>query len=147
MFWQGAGGFNLRLYGQYIQEFLNNSKVHEMHLGRWAFYEDPFTGELIDTRATATYPRLIIGGSPELAQASTFTLLKGDYLRLKNLELTFDLPRLMIDPLKIKDVSLFVTVSNVLTFSKVKLLDPENPSQPSSYPQTRFYGAGIKISL
>ncbi|MEL7585059.1 MAG: TonB-dependent receptor, partial [Prolixibacteraceae bacterium] len=44
MFWQGAGGFNMRLYGQYIQEFLNNSKVHEIHLGRWAFYEDPFTG-------------------------------------------------------------------------------------------------------
>jgi TonB-linked SusC/RagA family outer membrane protein len=147
MFWQGAGGFNLRLYGQYIQEFLNNSKIHEMHLGRWAFYEDPFTGELIDTRATATYPRLIIGGSPELAQVSTFTLLKGDYLRLKNLELTFDLPKSAIDPLKIKDVVLFLTVSNVLTFSKVKFMDPENPSQPSSYPQTRFYGAGIKITL
>lgn len=147
MFWQGAGGFNMRLYGQYIQEFLNNSKVHEMHLGRWAFYEDPFTGELVDTRATATYPRLIIGGSPELAQASTFTLLKGDYLRLKNLEFTFDLPKKVIEPLKIKDVTMFVTMSNVLTFSKVKLLDPENPNQPSSYPQTRFYGGGIKISL
>ena len=147
MFWQGAGGFHTRLYGQYIQEFLNNSKVHEMHLGRWAFYEDPFTGELIDTRATATYPRLIIGGSPEMAQASHFTLVKGDYLRLKNLELTFDLPRPVIEPLKMKNVSLFLTMSNVLTFSKAKLMDPENPSAPSSYPQTRFYGAGIKIGL
>lgn len=147
MFWQGAGGFNMRLWGAYIQEFINNTKIHESHLGRWAFYEDPFTGQMVDTRATATHPRLVVGGTPELNQISTFTLLKGDYLRLKNVELTFDLPKPMLNSLRIKDASVFLAVSNVFTISKVKFLDPENPGQASTYPQTRFYGAGIKIGL
>ncbi len=147
MFWQGAGNFSVWLGTQFIQEFNNNAKVHEMHLGRWAYYEDPFSGELIDTRATATYPRLVIGGSPDLAQISTFTLMKGDYLRLKNLELTYDLPRSTLAPLRIKNASVFLSVTNLLTFTSTDFVDPENTGSMNGYPQTRYYGAGIKIGL
>ncbi len=147
MFWQGAGGFDAYFGGQYSQEFLNNAKVHERHLGRWAYYEDPLTGELIDTRATATYPRLVISGSSETKRSSTFNLFKGDYLRLKTVEFSYDFPKRVVKLLKMDNVSLFLTGSNLFTFTKVKYLDPENPSSASAYPQSSFYGAGIKIGL
>jgi len=147
MFWQGAGGFNARFNGQYSQEFLNKAKVHERHLDRWAYYEDPLTGELIDTRATATYPRLIVSGSTQTQESSTFHLFKGDYLRLKTIELSYDLPKSILKPMKINNLSVFLTGTNLLTFTKVKYLDPENPSAASAYPQSSIYGAGIKIGL
>ena len=147
MFWQGAGGFNARFNGQYSQEFLNKAKVNDRHLGRWAFYEDPLTGELIDTRATATYPRLIVAGSTETQRSSTFNLFSGDYLRLKTAELSYDLPKSVLKPIKMNNVTIFLTGTNLLTFSKVKYIDPENPAAPSAYPQSSVYGAGLKIGL
>jgi len=147
MFWQGAGGFDAKFNGQYSQEFLNKAKVTERHLDRWAFYDDPLTGELIDTRATATYPRLIVSGSTQTKENSTFHLFKGDYLRLKTIELSYDLPKAVLKPMRMNKVTLFLTGTNLLTFTKIKYLDPENPSAPSAYPQSSIYGAGIKIGL
>lgn len=150
MFWQGAGGFSREFYQLDLIEFYNNSKVQELHLNRWAYYEDPYTGEFIDTRSTATYPRLIIGGSTETNKSSTFSIYKADYLRLKDIELSYDLPGSLLETLKIRNARLFLTASNVLIFTKVKWIDPEMPiprTNQSIYPQTTFYGAGINIGF
>jgi len=52
-----------------------------------------------------------------------------------------------LKPMKINNLSVFLTGTNLLTFTKVKYLDPENPSAASAYPQSSIYGAGIKIGL
>lgn len=147
MFWQGAGGFNAKFDGQYSREFVNNAKVNERHLDRWAYYVDPLTSELIDTRANATYPRLIIAGSTETQRSSTYHLFKGDYLRLKTMELAYKLPKEVVKSAKLDNVSVFLTGSNLLTFSKVKYIDPENPAGASAYPQSSFYGVGVRIGM
>ena len=150
MFWQGAGGFSGKFGGGLVYEFSNNGTIHEMHLNRWAYYEDPFTGELIDTRATATYPRLVIGASSETQKTSTFGIFRADYLRLKNIELSYELPMSVLNPLRMKNARLFLMANNVLTFTDIKWIDPETPSKSSNesvYPQTRFIGAGINIGF
>ncbi|MEX0988217.1 MAG: TonB-dependent receptor [Bacteroidales bacterium] len=152
MFWQGAGGFSRSFDSLMSKEFYNNSKVQEMHLGRWAYYEDPYTGELIDTRENATYPRLVVGASTETNKNSTFSTFRADYLRLKNIELSYQLPESLLNPMNIKSAKVTLMASNVLTFtkSKWKWIDPEMPrtySNESVYPQTSFYGVGLNIGF
>ena len=148
MFWQGAGRFNRSFKEVVGLEFYNNSNVIETHLNRWAFYEDPYTGELIDTRATATYPRLVIGGNPEGSKPSNFRHYRADYLRLKNVELSFDLPESLLASTKIKEAKVFLTGYNLLTFTEQKWVDPEKPeigASGSLYPNTSYVGVGFNI--
>ncbi|MDQ1296069.1 MAG: hypothetical protein QG611_47, partial [Bacteroidota bacterium] len=150
MLWQGAGGFSRKFDSYEFIGFYKDSKVQDIHLNRWAFYEDPYTGELIDTRATATQPLLIIGGSPGIEQSSTFSIYKADYLRLKNIELAYDLPGSVLKTLNMKSAKVFLMGSNVLTITKIKWVDPEMPNpktNQSIYPQTTFYGAGLNIGF
>lgn len=150
MFWQGAGRFNRSLHGLEGVEFYNNSNVHELHLDRWAFYDDPYTGELIDTRATAAYPRLIIGGNSEALKNSDFRTYRADYIRLKNVELSYDLPKSMLGGLKIKNAKVFLTGYNLLTFAKYKWTNPEGNSKGGSgsiYPITAYLGAGFNLGF
>ncbi len=140
-FWQGAGGFtNSFQNNNYLREFVNGAKVHEIHLGRWAYF--PEHG--IDTRETATYPRLMIDGSPQTRKSSTFMMFPGDYLRLKNIEVGYVLPKRLSENIGATSIRIYITGTNVLTFSKYDFIDPEAPvGSASFYPQSRFFGGGV----
>lgn len=144
-FWQGAGGYsNYFLNTNYLREFVNGAKVHEMHLGRWAYF--PELG--IDTRETATYPRLGIDGSPQTRKMNSFGVIPGDYLRLKTLELSYSLPESLIRNFRMSRARIYIIGANLLTFSKLDFIDPEAPMGSASfYPQSRYYGAGVSVTF
>ncbi len=144
-FWQGAGGFsNYFLNTSYLREFVNGAKVHEIHLGRWAYF--PELG--IDTRETATYPRLGIDGSAQTRKISTFGLIPGNYLRLKTIEISYNLPDKFIQSFRMRRARIYIVGSNLLTFSELDFIDPESPMGSASfYPQSKYYGAGISVSF
>lgn len=141
-FWQGAGNFTNNV--NYLREFVNGAQAHQIHLGRWAYF--PEMG--IDTRETATHPRLGIDGSPQTRKQSTFTTFVADYLRLKNVELGYSLPSRWLENLKITEARVFVNGSNLLTFSEYDYIDPESPGGSASfYPQSKYYGGGLSVTF
>jgi TonB-linked SusC/RagA family outer membrane protein len=141
-FWQGAGGFTN--HNPYLMEFVNGAKAHEIHLGRWAYF--PEMG--IDTRATATYPRLEIDASSQTRKWSTFRTFNGEYFRLKNLEIAYSLPGNWLEEYRLSNLRVYITGTNLLTFSKLPYVDPEAPMGTASfYPQTRYYGAGVSANF
>lgn len=143
MFWQGASGFSINTR-EYNVEFNNGSKAMEVHLGRWAYFPD----EGIDTRETAKYPRLMEGSAAETRKNSTFHLKDGSYLRLKNIEVSYQIPEHIIKRLKIDNLTFYINGNNLLTFDKVKVIDPETRSgRYSAYPQSRFVGIGVNIGF
>lgn len=98
-------------------------------------------------------------------QTSTRFLERGDYLRLRTLTLSYDLPSTFIkDNLGIDSFRIYATGQNILTFSKYEG-DPEigigsaESSDPSdadfipgsyslfSYPQTKSYTVGIEVGF
>ncbi len=145
-FWQGASNVSIRPSGPISNEFGPN--VQPFHKeGRWVY--DPSRG--LDTRATATYPALQIGGSAYTREASTFNLLNAEYLRLKTAEIGYTLPKVVTDKLRVASVRLFLNGFNLLTFDHLGKyhIDPEYSGTPNGAysPQNKFYAAGLNVTF
>lgn len=100
----------------------------------------------------ATYPRLTLGNTShggDNGLASTFWMMKGDYLRLKTLQLGYTLPRAVVGALGLQRVRVYVEGSNLFTIDSLPAgVDPESPRVNNGYyPQQRTYMGGINITF
>lgn len=120
------------------------SKFSDIVWDRWAYYTDPTTGEVVDTRATATYPRLTTTNGDNNYQQSTFWMYKKNRFDLTRVQLTYDFPEMMYKNSFIKGLSVYMYGDNLLTLSKERKLMETNIG---SSPQTRFYNIGVKINF
>ncbi|MES2890982.1 MAG: SusC/RagA family TonB-linked outer membrane protein [Bacteroidota bacterium] len=115
------------------------SQAYEQSLGRW----------IPENSTTATYPRLTAGGSGynygPLLYSHSALLHDGDYFRLKNIHVEYNLPYTLIKRLKISGVKFFVNAQNLATWSAYDLVDPE-VSLPN-YPIQKVVNFGINIKI
>lgn len=149
MLWQGATRVSLQIANSLMREFLNNGRVYEHHFDRWAYYTNPITGELIDTRATATYPRLTTTGNSPSWQLNSESLYNGEYLKLRSVEIGYTFPQVWTKKAHIDALRLFVSGNNLLIFSHVKNIDPEGfgSVRNYNYPQTASYNFGLNVTF
>ena len=84
-------------------------------------------------------------------QSSTTRFLeKGDFLRLRNVMLSYNLPRNWVNKIKLNNARLFVQGQNLHTWFSFKGYDPEvftGILQGAVYPALKTVTAGISISL
>ena len=96
----------------------------------------------------AAYPRLSFGGNSNNYRASTFWLRDGSYLRLKTLEFGYTLPKQIVNKIMFNNIRIFFRGSNILTFSKFKLWDPElHSSTGTEYPLSRSLTFGLTVNI
>lgn len=96
----------------------------------------------------ADYPRLTYGNNSNNNRASTFWLRDGAYLRLKTLDVGYSLPKSLVRKAHMNTVRFFFTGTNLLTFSKFKLWDPEmGSSTGKTYPLTKTLSLGVSVNL
>jgi hypothetical protein len=70
------------------------------------------------------------------------------FLRLKSIELGYNLPTSVLSRLHIQKTRIYVNGSNLFTITKVKDYDPEGTSQTAQfYPQQRLFNFGVNISF
>jgi TonB-linked SusC/RagA family outer membrane protein len=78
---------------------------------------------------------------------STFFLVNNSFLRLKNISLSYSLPKNLIQKTGLNSVRVFFTGSNlVMLYSGNKIYDPEMNSI-TSYPMMKAYSFGLNIGL
>ena len=72
-------------------------------------------------------PKYVYGGNKLANSFSTQYLYKGDYIRLRNLQVGYTFPKVVLDKLKIGSLSAYVRGTNLFTWVKDKNLpfDPE----------------------
>ncbi|MFO7658811.1 MAG: SusC/RagA family TonB-linked outer membrane protein [Bacteroidales bacterium] len=132
----GAYGIKNRLtdwvYGQ--------RKYSDVVVNRWANYTHPTTGELVDTRSTATYPRLSTQTFDNNFRNSDFWLYSTNRFDITKVQLSYSLPESIIRNTFIKNVDVYVSGANLLTISPEKKYLETNVGWA---PQTRFYNLGI----
>lgn len=77
---------------------------------------------------------------------SSFNRVSTAYLRLKSIELGYTLPRSLTRGV---DMRLYVNAYNLLTFTKVKFVDPEHPDDELGrmYPLNKTYTVGLNVSF
>jgi len=88
------------------------------------------------------------------ALLSTFWMKNGSFLRLKNVELSYYLPKKYTDFVKLSNVRLFVNASNLcLLIDHVKIVDPETLNSVTSnqglnvYPIQRLVNFGLNVTF
>ena len=147
LFWQGAAHVSSRFTNELRYEFHSNN-VLPFHLDRWVY--DPERG--LDTRATAKYPALVIGGSTWTKENSSFQYLNSAFLRLKTAEFGYNFPVSLCHKMHLGGLRVYLSGSNLLTFDKIGWIDPEYNSESTgqrgnAYPQTKFYSLGLSVSF
>ena len=144
---QGVGNVQKKMGGFVYWEFRPDGKGNVMphHLDRWVY--DPENG--IDTRETATYPRLSLTGNDgnNRGPNSDYWLRDASYLRLKSVELGYTLPAKALKAMWLKNLRIYVTGTNLLTFDRIGILDPESTTTGISYPLQRIFTLGLNISF
>lgn len=96
----------------------------------------------------ARYPRLDWKENTNNYRNSTFWERDGSYLRLKTLEVGYTLPTTLMSKFYITKMRVYFIGTNLLTFSKFKLWDPElGSSSGRQYPLTRAFTLGLTVSL
>jgi TonB-linked SusC/RagA family outer membrane protein len=111
--------------------------------------------ELIDNRYTpgsmnSKYPILATSGTQNQVSSvpSDFWFKDASFIRLKTLELGYDLPKKLLSKYKMNSLRIYINGNNLFLIDKMKFVDPET-SDPTAnfYPQSRVYNFGINISF
>jgi TonB-linked SusC/RagA family outer membrane protein len=108
--------------------------------------DDRWTVE--NPRQDAFWPRLTDGPNANNDRASTWWLKDMSFLRLKSLEMGYTFPLQWTKKAGVRNFRLFVRGSNLLTFSKFDLWDPElDTSDGLKYPTMQSLSFGFNINF
>lgn len=95
----------------------------------------------------AKYPRVSGEWQEEYGAAgSQYWIRNGAFLRLKNLNIGYALPRQWFSRLGVKQVQLFVNGTNLFSISGMDEMDPEQ-EKLDSYPLMRTFTGGLSINF
>lgn len=123
---EGGFQFNNFTYGQ----------AYEQITGRWT----------PETAATATYPRLTADANNNYNKfQSSFWMRNGNYFRLKNLSIAWNLPYSITNRIRLGNVKVFANAQNLFTQAAYNVVDPE--VGVGAYPIQRVLNTGINIKL
>ncbi|TKK68606.1 TonB-dependent receptor [Ilyomonas limi] len=79
---------------------------------------------------------------------NTYWLRSSDYIRLKNIELGYNVPTDFTKRAGISNFRVYVNAFNLVTWDKMKIYDPESTSSDGHYyPQSRVLNAGVRITF
>jgi len=85
-----------------------------------------------------------------LFRPSDYWLLDASYLRLKNIQLTYDFNPGVLEKLGMSRLSIFCNAQNLLTFTSLEDFDPETDligNDFFNYPTTKIYTFGLNVSF
>ncbi len=140
-FFQGVQGVNLYPTANLATPFNNGA----------GFTKEWLTDSWTPGNPNARLPILTTAtGATENFQPSTFHLKDGSYLRVKNIQLKYNLPSRLISRFALTNLSVFANGENVLTFTKFTYFDPEkNITQDNlyEYPSLKTFSFGINVTF
>ena len=140
LFFQGVAKRDDYISGWLAYPFQNASTAFVQHLDRWSE---------ANPNPNAAYPRLSINQQSNNLQSSSFWMLNGAYMRLKNIQLGYTLPSSLLKNTGISGVRFYANGNNIFTVTKMPLgMDPESPeSNNNSVPLVATYTFGVEVKF
>lgn len=154
MLWQGAGKKYVIPREFLYQPLWSNTNAISDFLDRWRPADpandpyDPATEWIAGHHGyTGTLPNV----------SSDFNIQNAAYLRLKTVELGYSLPENLLKKIDLKDIRIFVSAYNLLTFTRLRYMDPEFYTNNTSssgltnlgynYPINKTFSMGINVKF
>lgn len=141
IFFTGATRTSFFLEGATMYPFIDGEGAENVLR---EYYDNRWTPEMAET---AKYPLTINGNSPNNYQRSTLWMKDGSYLRLKTAEIGYTLNGRFLDDLSMSNVRFFINGQNLVTFDKIKVVDPESENGTGNYPLSRSINLGFQINF
>ena len=145
MLMQGLGGHK-RLIGSYMAyAFYNGGQIQRWQADNCWTEENP--------NKWAEYPRIeTLNMNNTNLQVSDYWVRNASFLRMKNLQVGYTLPKNVVNRIGIESLRVFISGQNLLTFNSFyKGWDPENEigtgDSPSYYPINRIYSFGLNVKF
>lgn len=143
LMFNGAAGVKRLFDGYEVYGNFSGDAAHPATIWRNAWTPD---------NHDASMPRIFYdtnSASSSRSVQSDFWLQDTSYLRLKNLQLGYTLPKGWLNSVGVENIRIYYSVENLLTFDKMKInIDPESTSQRlSSYPLLRTHAFGVNVTF
>lgn len=144
---QGVGKADAYMSGAYTQPSVSGGTFQKCHLDNWT-----------EQNPNAKYPRLSYTSNLN-TKVSTFWMADASYFRLKNIQLSYSLPKKILKPTKLKGVMIYGNATNLFTITKFyNGYDPEISYQSgaqgattgsigSNYPLVSTYTFGVEVQF
>lgn len=159
--------------GNYIYDY-NRNRVSYFHNGQNVILADVLGNTWQEPGQNAKYPRIVYnsadrwGWDPEANEgagdwvegtgAGNYSpeqrffsrwLYRGDFIRLRNVQVAYNLPAQFLSRLAITNARIFISGTNLLTFTKYPGYDPEGVNWVNTVPlpNLRTYAMGISLKL
>lgn len=95
----------------------------------------------------ALWPRLSSTVNANNTQTSTWFMRDGSFLRLKQIEFGYTLPKKLQNRIRASNFRVYANATNLLNFSKFKLWDVEMGGNGLGYPVQRVFNLGLNLSF
>lgn len=137
MLLQGVGKADGYLYAAAVMPFYLGGTAQEAHKDYWS-----------ETNLNAAFPRLAFN-EPNNEKHSTFWMKNAAYLRVKNVQLGYSLPKNFLNKMEIQNFRLYVSGQNLFSFDNFwDGFDVEAPvGEGVYYPQVRSFSVGVDIKF
>lgn len=142
LFFQGSGNFTNMLQGSTFVPGSGGGGTGNIYSN----VDDRWTEE--NPKQDVFWPRLSNSESSNNMRNSTWWLRDASYLRLKTMEVGFTFPQQWVKGANIRNARIYFRGSNLLTFAKFKMWDPEIGSQNGlKYPLQKIMTFGLEVTF
>ncbi len=138
-FFQGLARESFFINPNSTAPFVNNAQILQ------AYADNHWSEE--NQNLYALWPRLSTSSVANNEQQSTWWLRDGSFMRLKSLEIGYTLPGDWVKRLYIKNMRIYFSGLNLLTFSHFKLWDPEQAGNGFAYPIQKVFNLGVNLTF
>ena len=104
-------------------------------------------GDPDGTNYKATHPQAINGGNSQANEYSSRYLEDGSFFRLRNVTLSYDLPKTLINKIKMNSARVYVSADNIFTYSRFSGMDPEVSLEGSTWSLAGLFADNYPVPM
>jgi len=97
---------------------------------------------------SSVHPRTVDRNNQYFSNRNSYYMMNTDYVRLKNLEIGYNLPENILKKVGISNLRVYLNGLNLITWAKQDIVDPESlNSSLQYYPQSRIINTGVAVTF
>ena len=139
VFFQGSGRQSFWIDAGATAPFINEAQILKD-------YADSYWSEE-NQNVYALWPRLSPTMNSNNVATSTWFMRNGSFLRLKQMEFGYTVPKRITENIKMNNLRFYVSGTNLLLFSKFKMWDVEMAGNGLGYPNQRVINFGLNFTF